>query len=86
MWGLVNENYNNIVWLYNKKGDLKQENFDAVDSLVCILGWLHKEQTSIENDFKIIDYVLYKNENNIDEYVKYTFTSPVGNITKKITF
>jgi hypothetical protein len=80
MLDMATSSYCDISWIHNKNGDLKQENFDVVDSLVCILGWLHKEQSSIETDFKIID-------NKISEdgkYIEYTFTSPVGNIAKKI--
>ena len=33
-----------IEWLYDKKGELKKENYDAVDSYVALLGWLNKER------------------------------------------
>ncbi len=38
----VSEMFPNISWEYNKKGELKTENFDASDSLVCILGYINK--------------------------------------------
>lgn len=33
-----------IKWIYNKKGELTKENFDASDSYVAALGWLNKER------------------------------------------
>ena len=33
-----------IEWLYNKKGELKKENFDACDSYVAFLGFLNKKR------------------------------------------
>ena len=41
LWELINEQYEGIEWQYNKKGELKKENFDSSDSLVCILGWIN---------------------------------------------
>lgn len=41
LWELINEEYDGIEWQYNKKGELKKENFDASDSLVAILGWIN---------------------------------------------
>lgn len=40
----VSEIFPDIQWLYNKKGDLKKENFDATDSYVACLGQLNKER------------------------------------------
>lgn len=42
LWNLVSERYPNIEWQYDEKGELKDENFDASDSLVCVLGYLNK--------------------------------------------
>lgn len=42
LWELINEQFQGISWQYNKKGDLKKENFDASDSLVASLGWINK--------------------------------------------
>ena len=33
-----------IQWIYNKKGELKKENFDATDSYVACLGQINKEK------------------------------------------
>lgn len=42
LWNLVSERYPNIEWQYDENGELKDENFDASDSLVCVLGYLNK--------------------------------------------
>jgi len=39
---MVNDIFPNIQWQYDKKGELKTENFDASDSLVCVLGFVNK--------------------------------------------
>lgn len=44
LWNHVSEKYPGIQWQYKKNGDLKDENFDASDSLVCVLGFLNKEK------------------------------------------
>lgn len=38
----INEIYPTINWIYNKKGELKKENFDGADSLVSCMGMIHK--------------------------------------------
>ena len=40
--GKVAEIFPHIEWLYNKKGELKKENFDACDAYVAVLGYLNK--------------------------------------------
>ena len=62
----INELFEGIEWEYNKKGELKTENFDASDSLVCILGYINKEK--YENTLpRIINYNKEKiNINNIN--------------------
>lgn len=40
----VSERFPDIEWLYNKKGELKKENFDASDSYVAVLGSLNKKR------------------------------------------
>lgn len=44
MLALLSEIYTDINWIYDKKGELKKENFDASDSAICCLGFLNKEQ------------------------------------------
>jgi len=56
MMNMVNELYNDgeITWALNKKGELKKENFDACDSLICALAYINinhhgLEEPEIEN-------------------------------------
>ena len=42
--GKVAEIFPDIEWLYDKKGELKKENFDACDAYVALLGWLNRER------------------------------------------
>ena len=51
MMDMVNETYNNgeIEWIYNKKGDLKKENFDACDSLICALAYVNINHHGVDN-------------------------------------
>lgn len=41
LWNYVSERFPDINWVYNKNGDLKNENFDASDSLICVLGYVN---------------------------------------------
>ena len=78
IWNKINEKYPNIEWIFNKKNELVTENFDASDSLTCVLGFINKEKYG-EQKFEIIDY---KTENNIILY-----TTKIGDITinKRLT-
>lgn len=40
----VSEIFPDITWLYNKKGELKKENFDACDAYVAVLGYINKNR------------------------------------------
>lgn len=44
MQGKVSEIFPDIQWLYDKKGDLKKENFDASDSYIAVLGYINKKK------------------------------------------
>ncbi len=44
MMNLVCEKYPSINWIYNKNGELKKENFDACDSLVCVLAYINEKR------------------------------------------
>lgn len=39
MMNVVSEKYPGIPWIYNKKGELKKENYDSCDALVCALAY-----------------------------------------------
>lgn len=42
IWNYISEKFPNIQWVYDKKGELSKENFDASDSLICIMGYINK--------------------------------------------
>jgi hypothetical protein len=42
LWNYISELYPNINWVYNTKNELKDENFDASDSLICVMGYVNK--------------------------------------------
>ena len=44
LWNKISDMYPDIEWEYDKKGELKTENFDASDSLVCVLGYINREK------------------------------------------
>lgn len=50
MMNMVNEKYGeeNIAWVYNAKGELKKENYDACDSLICALAYININHHGIE--------------------------------------
>ena len=61
----INDIYPSINWIYNKKGELKKENFDGTDSLVSCIGMIHKLHYG-EFEPKIENVVI--NDNNTVEY------------------
>lgn len=40
LWSMISERYPDIKWSYSDNGELKDENFDACDSLICVLGYI----------------------------------------------
>ena len=71
MMNMVNEKYPDIQWIYDKKDELKKENYDACDSLVCVLAYINEKKygemqptveeyniTQKENGDYEIDYVM----------------------------
>ena len=51
--GNISELYPNVKWVFDKHGNLTEENFDSVDSLVAILGKINMDKYK-DCDFKII--------------------------------
>lgn len=62
--GNVSEIFPDVPWIYNKKGELKKENFDATDAYVACLGFLNKQKYGDLN-LKI------KNIKEIDKGIEY---------------
>lgn len=61
-----------IQWLYNKKGELKQENYDSVDAYVCVLGLLNMEKHPSENDdikMEVESISISDDEENVIRYI-----------------
>ena len=71
MMDLVCDKYPEIKWIYNKKGELKKENYDACDSLVCGLAFLNLKRYGMDEG-KIINSKIEVNNNyiNIDYTIK----------------
>lgn len=44
MMNMVNEAYPQIEWVRNNKGEIKKENYDACDSLVCALAYINTKR------------------------------------------
>ena len=57
MMNMVNGVYPDIPWILDKKGELKKENYDACDSLICALAYVninHHGLSTIDiGDYKI---------------------------------
>lgn len=48
MMNMVNEVYPDIPWVLDKDGELKKENYDACDSLICALAYVNINHHGIE--------------------------------------
>lgn len=61
MMNAVCEKYPNIPWLYNSKGQLKKENYDSCDALICALAYVNQKRFG-ELDAKISSFKIADNE------------------------
>lgn len=61
MMNLVDIVYPDIDWVHDKKGNLKKENYDACDSLICVLAYINVNRYGIEKPI-ILDYNIVDNE------------------------
>lgn len=74
LWELINEMYDGIEWQYNKKGELKKENFDSSDSLVAVLGWINYVKYN-NTEPQIVDKSEEKlSDNDGNNFMKITYT------------
>lgn len=64
MMNLVCDKYTDIEWIFNKKGELRKENFDACDSLVCALAFINLKKYG-KGIFEIVNYDIKENENEV---------------------
>lgn len=70
MMNMVDEMYDNsIEWVFNSKGELKKENYDACDSLVCALAYINLNHHGLEAP-TISSYSVDKNNNGYN--ISYT--------------
>ena len=60
MMNKVDEMYPNIEWIRNKEGEIKKENYDACDSLVCALAYININRHGVEEP-KIISTIVEQN-------------------------
>ena len=72
MMNKVNEIYTDIEWIYNKKGELKKENYDACDSLICALAYVNINHHGIDKPI-IGDYEI----NDTGDQVNITYTTKI---------
>ena len=63
LWNKISDMFPDIQWLYDKKNELKKENFDASDSLVCVIGYIRKRIYENYPKPTIVNYTEEKNEN-----------------------
>lgn len=68
MMNMVCDKYPNIPWIYNKKGELKKENYDSCDALICALAYSNSKRYGVL-EAKVLDYTIEElsNQNSPDE-------------------
>lgn len=66
MMNMVDEMYhdNEISWTLNDKGDLKKENYDACDSLICALAYININHHGLD-EAKIIEHSISEENSEI---------------------
>jgi len=80
LWNMVSDIFPDIKWEYDDKNELKDENFDASDSLICIMGYVNKCKYG-NTEPEIICC------NSTDsEYIEYTVKFCGDTFTKRISF
>ena len=71
MMNMVNEIYPNIPWIVDKNGNLKKENYDACDSLICALAYVNINHHGIEKA-TIEDYTIDTTSDPNNTIINYT--------------
>lgn len=69
MMNMVNEIYPDIPWILDKNGELKKENYDACDSLICALAYVNINHHGIEPINITESSITEDNESTVVEYV-----------------
>lgn len=70
----ISDMFPDINWQYDKNGELKKENFDASDSLVCVLGYVHKNNMEKSCVSQIIEFT----ETSLKEGVIFNYKVQFG--------
>ena len=70
MMNMVDEMYGNIPWVLNAKGELKKENYDACDALVCALAYVNINHHGMDSP-TISEYKVTEKEDGGTE-IKYS--------------
>lgn len=73
MMNLVCDEYPDIPWIYNKKGELKKENYDSCDALVCALAYYNQKKYG-ELDAKVDSYEIKEIEVDDEGTKQYSIT------------
>lgn len=61
MMDMVCEKYPDIEWVLDSKGEIKKENYDACDSLVCALAYINTKKNG-EIKSKVLEYNIEEKE------------------------
>jgi short-subunit dehydrogenase involved in D-alanine esterification of teichoic acids len=69
MMNKVDEMYPNIDWIRNANGEIKKENYDACDSLVCALAYVNTNRHGVESPQIITSMITQEqNQNTVINY------------------
>lgn len=71
MMNMVNEKYPEIEWIYNKKGELRKENYDACDSLVCALAYVNANHHGVDEPPKIVSINVTTSQDGEETIINY---------------
>lgn len=76
MMNMVNELYNDapIEWILNKNNELKKENYDACDALICALAYVNINHYGIDEPTIISHEKIVEND-----YIKYIYKTKIWN-------
>ena len=83
LWNYVSEKFPDIKWVYDKNDELKDENFDASDSLICVMGYVNK----LKYDGTRPEVVcMSADETQTEKTFTYSYKFCGEHFTKKINF
>lgn len=83
MMDMVNEKYPNIPWIYDNKGNLRKENYDSCDSLICALAFINEKKYG-KLEPLICNSTIKETENHTE--ITYSFKVWDKTFTKQISF